>query len=289
MIGKNSGQPTPDCLNSQLVEVGLLTEEIRQQFALPTVKHYQYRCLRQGGQEDGGKLTKEVVPRTAKVDAPLAVAETIIKSAKRRLACPGSRFIMPADLCVQQEEGDLPQEICLLVDTSGSMNGKRLQEVKLLADQLVQQMHEPLSLVTFQENAIEIKVRATRQAALVRAGLKAMKAYGLTPLGEGIRKASGYLQQRRGKKHLLLLITDGLPTWAEDHRDPFVDALEAAALLRQKKIHLICIGLEAQREFLEKLAQIGDASLYLVDDINHLELAAITRREKRRLARMENH
>ena len=273
------------------MEVGIITAEIRrlqQQFYLPQIKHYRYRCLRKGGQEAGGLMTKKVIPRDEEVNLSPAVVETIIKSAKRRLTSNDSRFITPADLCVIRDEGDLPQELCLLVDTSGSMNGKRLQEVKLLANQLLREMHEPLSLITFQENAVEVKVRTTRRAVLVRAGLQAMRAYGLTPLGEGIRVTVNYLQQRRGKKHLVVLITDGLPTWAKDYCDPFLDALEAAELIKQKKIRLVCIGLEPQRDFLEKLAQVADASLYLVEDLNHSELATITRRERRRLAKEEN-
>ncbi|MCR3922892.1 MAG: VWA domain-containing protein, partial [Firmicutes bacterium] len=197
------------------------------------------------------------------------------------------RQITATDLCVLQEAGELPLEVCLLVDTSGSMNGKRIEEVKLLADQLVQQMHEPLSLITFQESDVAVKVRATRQASSVRAGLRAMNAEGLTPMGEGMRAAVNYVRKRRGKKHLVILITDGLPTWADGLTDPYLDAIEAGALMRRHKIHLICIGLEPQREFLEKLAQTADASLYIVEDLNHLELFAITRREKSRLGRHE--
>lgn len=214
----------------------------------------------------------------------IAVAETMIAAAARRLYKPESGAgVRPEDLRVHRRRGGPPLEVCLLLDTSGSMNGKRMNEVKMLADQLVRHMHEPLSLVTFQEGDVEVKVAATRNTGRVKNGLSAMTAGGLTPLGDGIRLATRYLSGRRGKKHLLILITDGLPTWAGGDKDPYQDAIEAAGQTGKAGIHFICIGLEPQRAFLEKLAQAADASLYIVDDLDHRELAAITRREKTRV------
>jgi len=160
------------------------------------------------------------------------------------------------------------------------MNGKRIKEVKTLADHLVRQMREPLSLVTFQEGDVDVKVASTRNMDKVRLGLAAMNATGLTPLADGIRTAARYLAKRRGRKHLLILITDGLPTWAEGEKDPYRDALDAGAQVKKAGVHMICIGLEPQKKFLEQLSASSGASLYIVDDLDHLEIAAITRREK---------
>lgn len=246
-------------------------------------QRYHYRCIRHGQDTEGTLSGQKAKLRIRGESGVLAVPETMINAAMRRLSTGDSQFVAARDLMVKEPTGGHPLEVCLLVDTSGSMNGKRIKEVKTLADHLVRQMHEPLSLVTFQEGDVGVKVRSTRDSRSLRRGLAAMSAAGLTPLGDGIRTAINYLSPRRGKKHLVILVTDGLPTWAQGDKDPYLDALEAGKMLKQKKMHLICIGLEPQRRFLEKLADSADASLYIVDDLDHRELAAITRREKARV------
>lgn len=246
-------------------------------------KRFSYSCLRRGQDKEGMILAKEARPRDGQSGAALAVAETMICAAQRRLHTGEKRLVTAADLRVLDETGGPPMEVCLLVDTSGSMNGRRIREVKALADHLVRHMHEPLSLITFQEGDVSVKVRSTRNNSAVRHGLSILTAAGLTPLGDGIRTAVQYLSGRRGKKHLMILITDGLPTWAMGDKDPYLDALEAATQVKRNKIHLICIGLEPQRGFLEKLAESSDASLYIVEDLDHREIAAITRRERSRV------
>ena len=251
-------------------------------------QRYHYRCVRHGNDNEGTHTSREPQLRQEGNRDRLAVAESMICAARRRLVTNDTKFMRSADFRVIQDTGGPPLEVCLLVDTSGSMNGKRIREVKTLADNLVRQMHEPLSLVTFQEGNVGVKVRSTRNDFFVRRGLSAMSASGLTPMGEGIRTAVKYLSGRRGKKHLVILITDGLPTWAQGDKDPYLDAIEAGALVKKQKMHLICIGLEPQRKFLEKLADAADASLYIVDDLDHREIAAITRREKSRAGAAQN-
>jgi magnesium chelatase subunit D len=246
-------------------------------------QRYQYRCIRHGREQEGSLISRLAIKREDGEYAALAIPETMISAATRRFKEKSLVFVKPHDLRVLEKAGEPPLEVCLLVDTSGSMNGKRIREVKSLAGHLVRQMHEPLSLVTFQEGDVGVKVRSTRNSHIVKRGLAAMTAAGLTPLGDGIRAAVSYLSARRGKKHLVILITDGLPTWAQGDKDPYLDALEAGSLLKKNKIHLICIGLEAQRSYLERLARSADASLYIVEDLDHLEIAAITRREKSRI------
>ncbi|MDW7682496.1 MAG: VWA domain-containing protein [Bacillota bacterium] len=277
---------TPGYPVEPVCQADAVEREIRRLQQLPEEKCFQrfhYRCVRRGKENEGAILLREPKPRIHDYNGTLAVAETVISAAQRRLRTGETHFVAAKDLRMLNESGAPPLEVCLLVDTSGSMNGKRIREVKALADNLVRQMHEPLSLVTFQEGDVGIKVRSTRNHEMVRRGLAAMSAAGLTPLGDGIRSAVTYLAKRRGKKHLLILITDGLPTWASGGQDVYQDALDAGCLVKKNGINFICIGLEPQRRFLEKMAKSSDASLYIVDDLDHREIAAITRREKSRV------
>jgi len=86
---------------------------------------------------------------------------------------------------------------------------------------------------------------------------------------------------------LLVLITDGIPNSALWTLDPKADALEAAAHIPENKIRLICIGVESNSLFLEKLANRANGSLYLVDDLNRDNLINIVRHEKKNM--MDTH
>jgi magnesium chelatase subunit D len=272
--------------NGTANELQAVEKEIKRLQQLQDAKQFQrfqYRCIRHGQEKVGSLVSRHATPRCNGDYAATAVPETMISAATRRFITKDHTFVKPEDLRVLEKAGEPPLEVCLLVDTSGSMNGRRIREVKVLAGHLVKQMHEPLSLITFQEGNVGVKVRSTRNSFIVRRGLAAMSAAGLTPLGDGIRTAVDYLSARRGKRHLVILITDGLPTWAQGDKDPYLDALEAGAMVKKKKIHLICIGLEAQRNYLEQLTESADASLYIVEDLDHREIAAITRREKARV------
>ncbi|MBS3900692.1 MAG: VWA domain-containing protein [Dethiobacter sp.] len=268
------------------VELQTVEKEIRRLQNLYAEKRFQrfsYHCLRHGQKKRGDSLSREAKVRGNSDNAGLAVPETMISAALRRLASKSARLVIPQDLRVLEQAGASPLEICLLVDTSGSMDGKRIREVKTLSEHLVSLMHEPLSLITFQEGDVGVKVRSTRNNLVFRRGLTTINALGLTPLGEGIRSAVNYMATRSARKQLVILITDGLPTWAPGEKDPYEDALEAAVYLKRKGMQLICIGLEPHRSFLKKLAECAEASLYIVDDLDHREMAAITRREKNRI------
>ena len=266
-------------------EIEAVENEIRrlQQHKKDAANKLPFTCLRQGHDPNSAFTSRKVKKREEGEHANLAVAETMVVAAIRSLTQHSPWSVTPEDLHVHQFAGDVPLEVCLLVDTSGSMNGRRIREVRLLAEQLIQQMHEPITLITFQEGNIGVQVKSSRNPIQLRARLAAIEASGLTPMGEAIRTAVNYCKSRRGKKHLILLITDGLPTWAEGEKDPFLDAIEAAQLIKKQKMHMICIGLEPQRLFLTTLADTADASLYIMDDLEHSEIIAITRRERSRL------
>ncbi len=274
-------EEAPDELQNVEKEIRRLKEAMSSK----SFQRFSFRRVRQSREIRGPLPEREAREREEEPVVALAVAETMQCAALRRLYNPeNARMVSAEDIRVHRQSGSPPLEVCLLVDTSGSMNGKRIEEVKVLADHLVRQMHEPLSLVTFQEGDVQLKVPATRNTERVRRRLAAMSAAGLTPLGEGIRTAVDYLSKRKRRRHLLILITDGLPTWASGDKDPYLDAIEAARLVGKAKIHSICIGLEAQRAFLEQLAKAADSSLYIVDELDHKEIATITRREKTRAA-----
>jgi len=266
---------------AELLDVEREIRRLEQEPAEQRYERYNYCCVRQARASDGPVMEKEARKRNGDPIVRLAVAETMATAAGRRLLFPSARrLVAPEDIRIQKQNGGPALELCLLVDASGSMLGKGISEVKALAAHLIRQAREPLSLITFQEGNIGVKVQTTRDTAKIRHELAALRAGGLTPLGDAIRSAVTFLAARRSKKHLLILITDGQPTWAGGGRDPHQDAILAGSLAKRAGIRMICIGLEPERDFLQKLASAADASLYILADLNHQEMAAITRREK---------
>jgi len=106
---------------------------------------------------------------------------------------------------------------------------------------------------------------------------------GLTPLASGIMTAVDLIKNTRVKNPLLVLITDGLPNTPLWTMDAKADALEAASKIPEANISFICIGIEAYRQYLEKVAEKANGVLYVVDDLNKDNLINIVRTEKKQL------
>jgi magnesium chelatase subunit D len=69
--------------------------------------------------------------------------------------------------------------------------------------------------------------------------------------------------------------------WTSDAKS---DAFRAADQIVENKIRFICIGVESNRNYLEKLCNRAEGALYLVDDLNKENLINIVRYEKRSIA-----
>jgi len=181
----------------------------------------------------------------------------------------------------------IPIDVCLLIDASGSMAGDKRQAACYLAEHLLLTGKEKVAVVTFQERNSQVVVPFTRNQRVLSKGLATISPAGLTPLADGIMTAVNLIKENRVRNPLLVLITDGIPNSALWTLDPKADALEAAAHIPENKIRLICIGVESNSLFLEKLANRANGSLYLVDDLNRDNLINIVRHEKKNM--MDTH
>jgi magnesium chelatase subunit D len=170
-------------------------------------------------------------------------------------------------------------DICLLIDASASMAGARLRAARHLAQHLLLSRRDRLAVIGFQEREATVHVPFTRSYSRVEAGVKAVRAQGLTPLATALVSAMDYLEHARTRRPLLLLITDGIPTVPKWTMNSLADAVEAARLVARRKIRFACIGLEPNRRFLEELAREGRASLHVVEEIQRERLADIARQE----------
>lgn len=214
----------------------------------------------------------------------LAVNETVQRALTRSLQQPsgdGRWQVSRDDLYYEQRLQRRGIDICLLIDASASMLGKRMKAAKNLAEHLVVNSRDRIAVVSFQENAVQLVTQLTRNRLAIRQSLENLKPGGLTPLAAGLRRATGYIQQTKLPMGLLLLITDGIPTLGERLGDPLRDALEAAAELRQQTgWRLCCVGLQPNRGILRQVAEAAQGSLHIIDELNTQTLLRIAASER---------
>jgi len=212
----------------------------------------------------------------------LAVPETVIQAKKNGFLRGDKHFsIKKEDLHFYDKKSYTPIDICLLMDASGSMAGDKRQAASYLAQHLLLTGKERVAVVTFQERSSLVVAPFTRSLSVLDKGLATINPGGMTPMAHGIMTALDLIKKSRVRNPLLVMITDGIPNaplWTLDAQG---DALAAAANLPDQKIHFICIGMESNASFMEKLSKAGEGALYLVDDLNKENLINLVRYEKK--------
>ncbi|HHY46542.1 MAG TPA: VWA domain-containing protein [Firmicutes bacterium] len=226
------------------------------------------------------RFSKEAcVPAKGEWIGALAVPETVVAGLVRRLRGvePGHLFTR-SDIRVRKYTPSRAPEICLLIDASASMVGKRMRAAKHLVQHLSLASSFRISVLTFQERTVSLKIASTRNPRAIADGLSSIKPAGLTPLASGICEALDFMKARKSRGVLLVLITDGIPTMNRWTADPAKDALTAARRIAQGKMPFVCIGLQPNREFLRRLVEVAGGRLYIVDEFDRDVLVALVRK-----------
>ena len=147
-----------------------------------------------------------------------------------------------------------PLNICIVIDTSNSMSGERLDTVKDTALHVIKSLkpQDILSVVTFSDYA-QVIVPGTRNQSLnvLEARISQINASGGTEIFKGLEAGYNEILQnlRPNYQNHLILITDGR-TYGDEP-----DCLELArtAAANQVTIHALGIGDEWNDEFMEAL------------------------------------
>lgn len=213
----------------------------------------------------------------------LAVADTV-HAAAVRAAQNGEGFkIAMEDIRAVVRQQRVKSDICLIVDGSASMAGARIRAAKFLARHLLLASPDRISVIVFQDNRANIQVPLTRDFNQVEEKLSALTPIGSTPLSLGLTTCADYLKNARAVNPLIILITDGVPTVASHSRDPMVDALEAAASIKELNCGFICFGLKPHRDYLKQLAKTAGGRAHIFDELEKQDLirAAWTERVQR--------
>ena len=193
---------------------------------------------------------------------PLVLRITSSQSTLNCLGEPQILYILIEILASDKVEGQrLPLNLGLVLDRSTSMKGARLQQVKVAARYIVDQMgpNDVLSLVAFSDRA-EVLLPGSRgiDKGTARGAIRNLRSGGGTELLQGLKlglQEVGRWQTSGVQSHLILL-TDG-QTYGDDD-----ECREAARLAGEQGISLTLMGVGSDwnDQLLEEMARLNGAS-----------------------------
>ncbi|HIK08423.1 MAG TPA: VWA domain-containing protein [Trichormus sp. M33_DOE_039] len=194
------------------------------------------------------KVNLQPVLNDANLDANQA-------NSQRQLAISISAGAEPQDRTV-------PLNLCLILDHSGSMNGRPLETVKQAANQLVDRLKpgDRLSVVAFDHRAkVLVPNQAIADPAQIKKQISRLAADGGTAIDEGLRL--GIEELAKGKKETVsqaFLLTDGENEHGDNNR-----CLKFAQLAAGYNLTLNTLGFgdNWNQDILEKIADAGLGSL----------------------------
>ena len=157
----------------------------------------------------------------------------------------------------QRAEIPLLRDVLLLIDTSGSMTGEKISQAKNGAidfSRSATQRGYATALAVFADRAAMV-CDPTVQAAAFE---KKVKAVHVGIVGGSTNLAAGLaLAVKFESLAAVVVVTDGQPNSPQD-------ALESAAVLKQRGVEILCIGTDdADKAFLDKLATRRDLALHV--------------------------
>ncbi|MCL1474822.1 vWA domain-containing protein [Argonema antarcticum] len=161
---------------------------------------------------------------------------------------------------------NVPLNLCLILDRSGSMSGRPLETVKQAAGRLVDRLKEGdrLSVVAFDHRAkVLIPNQIIEDGAAIKRQIGLLKADGGTAIDEGLRL--GIEEMAKGKKNAIsqaFLLTDG-----ENEHGNNDKCLKLAELAAGYKLTLNALGFGTHwnQDILEQIADAGGGSLSYIE------------------------
>ncbi|MFB2876695.1 vWA domain-containing protein [Floridanema aerugineum] len=161
---------------------------------------------------------------------------------------------------------NVPLNLCLILDHSGSMSGRPLETVKQAAGQLVDKLKsgDRLSVVIFDHRAkVLVANQLIEDPQKIKRQINQLKPDGGTAIDEGLRL--GIEELAKGKKDAIsqaFLLTDG-----ENEHGDNEKCLKLAQLAASYKLTLnsLGFGLHWNQDVLEKIADAGGGTLSYIE------------------------
>lgn len=279
-----SGRELEEFLDRNKKELAAQIRKSIRQFKSTPAKYHSFRYSHLKSKEKVFTDRRKVlIPSSSDSwNNEIAVPETVIQAAKRSFLTDSRPLkITHDDIRVYARKSHAPVDTCLLVDCSGSMMGDRIKAVGYVAEYLLLNSREKVSLVTFQERDAQVAVPFTRSYDDLHKGLAKISPSGLTPLAHGITATLDMFKKDRPRNPLLILITDGIPNYPLWTVDPIKDALKAANRIAEEKVRFVCIGIDPNHKFLPLLAEAGKGNVYIVDENDRNNMIDIISQERK--------
>ncbi|MCA1990977.1 MAG: VWA domain-containing protein, partial [Coleofasciculus sp. S288] len=156
--------------------------------------------------------------------------------------------------------------LCLILDHSGSMDGRPLETVKNAAIQLIEKLNpgDRISVVAFDHRAkVIVKNQMIDDLDTVKKPIQRLSADGGTAIDEGLKL--GIEEVAKGKQDTvsqIFLLTDGENEHGDNRR-----CLKLAELATDYKITLNTLGFGANwnQDILEQIADVGGGTLSYIE------------------------
>ncbi|MBE8971049.1 VWA domain-containing protein [Nostocales cyanobacterium LEGE 12452] len=162
----------------------------------------------------------------------------------------------------ETQDRHVPLNLCLILDHSGSMNGRSLETVKKAANRLVDRLNpgDRLSVVVFDHRAkVLVSSQSVENPEKIKQQINRLAADGGTAIDEGLRL--GIEELAKGKKDTVsqaFLLTDGENEHGDNNR-----CLKFAQLAASYNLTLNTLGFgdNWNQDVLEKIADAGLGTL----------------------------
>ena len=170
----------------------------------------------------------------------------------------------------------IPRDLSLVVDVSGSMSGRKLEQAQAALRQALEALHpeDRFRLVAFSSTVRPFRedfVAATPENLRAARGfVDALRADGGTNIAGALEAVLGRDVSER-RLPIVVFVTDGLPSVGERAPDRIADA--AAARAGQSRIFTVGVGPDVNTYLLDRLAREGRGSAEYVAPDADVEVA----------------